>query len=60
MEILERDIFSKRLTEYLEEERNIPKGKEFGKAVGEIKKIIKENKDLSPEEIKPKVDEFEL
>ncbi len=54
---MEVAVFGKKITEYLINDRGVSPGPAMGRSMVKIKKIMQENKDLLPAEIKAKVDE---
>lgn len=57
---LEKEIFGKKISDYLVKDRGLKPGPEFGKTMGKIKGIMAKNKKLSPEELKNLIDQVEL
>jgi hypothetical protein len=58
--IQELSIFGKKLSEYLIKDRDIKPGPAMGEALGKVKKIITENQDKAPLQIKKIIDDTDL
>lgn len=55
-EELEKEVFGKKLSEYLMKDKGVESGPNMGKYIGAVKKIMKDSEGMSPEEIRAAVD----